>query len=131
MNSRMIGEAVEAKIRNDYNLIEDKNGFDAAMGIYPIEIKACRISHLNGVDKNLKQISTKGRFWIDNYNHRRLLESKGIYIFAVYQILDDKLVIIESKVYKAVVIDTIISDGDNTKIRYDRLFGKLYDGVVL
>lgn len=122
MNARVNGERVEEIVRGKYCLKESKEGFDACFNGSEIEIKACRALHFNGVSVEGKQRVTKGRFWIDNSAHKLLLELRGLYIFAVYTGSDETLKVNDTLVLTATEVNKMIIEGENTKIRYDRIF---------
>ena len=122
MNGVLIGRHIEDHIKARYQLKESQIGFDGNLNGLEIEIKGCMPIHKNGVNPNGTDRVTKGRFWIDNDAHRILLERRGFYIFVVYYMSGAIPTIIEYQYMSAWAVNKLINSGDNTKIRYDRIF---------
>lgn len=122
MNAQSIGDKIERSIKTVEKLEDDNGGFDAAFGKIPIEIKGCIRVHKNGVNRNGKDRITKGRFWIDNKAHRLLLKRRGFYIFVIYYMVGEMPTILEYEYKSAYAVNKLIKPGDNTKIRFDRIF---------
>jgi hypothetical protein len=116
------GKYIEDHIKSRYSLKDSKLGFDGNLNGLEIEIKGCIPIHKNGVSVYGKDRITKGRFWIDNRAHKLLLAEKGLYIFVVYKIYRKEVFLMKILNLFAFEIDFMINGGDNTKIRYDRIF---------
>lgn len=125
MNIKDNGNRIEKAIKLAYNLTDDEFGFDASLNGISVEIKGCMLIHKNGMSCNGREKTTKGRFWIERDSHRLLLDRRGLYIFAVYEMSGDVLIIRSTDVLSAKFINRMIGAGDNTKIRYDLIFNSM------
>lgn len=128
MNSQNVGRRIENTIVAVESLTEDTGGFDGSKNGFPIEIKGCLKVHQNGSDYKRKPKTTVGRYWIDNNAHRILLERKGSYIFVIYEEREERAFITDYGYVKASKVNPYIGKGENTKIRWDRIFGVLTEG---
>ena len=122
MNSFYTGKMVEERIIDEFNLQTDSNGFDGCDKGKIIEIKGCLPYHSNGINEKGEDRRCKGRFWIDNQKHLLLSRLKGEYIFVLYEWFNKELYFIGVRRIKAKHIQNMITEGDNSKIRYDRIF---------
>lgn len=122
MNAQSIGKFIEEHIKERFGLKDSKIGFDGCSDSHEYEIKGCIPTHKNGVNRNGTDRVTTGRFWIDNYAHKLLLKERGIYIFVLYIRHDDKLVTLRTRFMPAHEVQKLIKTGDNTKIRFDKIF---------
>ena len=124
------GKFVEEHIKARYQLKESASGFDGSLNGLEIEIKGCIPIHKNGVNHNGRDRITKGRFWIDNQAHRLLLDEKGLYVFVLYSSNGNYVAVLRICKLFAFEVDYMVIKGDNTKIRYDRIFPDYKSGVV-
>ena len=122
MDNKSKGLFIEEMTIRRFNLDKSNIGFDASYNGVEIEIKACAVNHKNGVTLKGVQKQTKGRFWIDNHAHRILLDEKGLYLFALYVEDATSFTVIRRAKMFAFELNRYISNGNNTKIRYDLLF---------
>lgn len=122
MNVKSIGDKIEKRVSALLRLDESKKGFDGSLYGMEVEVKGCIRIHSNGMSRCGEPSITSGRFWIDNYKHRLLLEEDGVYAFALY-IRDERDVMITDMVIRSAQwVNDHIGGGDNTKIRYDKVF---------
>lgn len=119
MNVKDNGNRVERAMRSAYHLEDDGFGFDGSLNGISVEVKGCLLIHKNGVDGKGREKTTKGRFWIERDSHRLLLDRRGLYIFVVYEMIEDMLIIRSTDLLSAKFVNRMIGAGDNTKIRYD------------
>jgi len=126
MNQRNNGLEVERLIIKKYPLEDDTKGFDATYLNVPVEIKSCLLYHSNGLTPAGSQRRARGRFWIDNDNHRLLLNENGLYIFVLYKVVNDHIVIIDEVLLKASYINKYVNSEGNTKINWKYLFPYIY-----
>lgn len=125
--SRMIGNIIEDYAKDTFNLlsVSFNDYYDALLLNIPIEIKGI-LKHPN--DERNKN----GRVWITNKNHIKLLENNGMYLFIVYDYLDDVYEILD---YTDIDICYVIfmaahrikiNGGSNTKISYKKILNIEY-----
>ena len=124
------GKFVEDHIKARYQLKESKLGFDGTFNNMEIEIKGCISVHKNGVNRKGKDRITKGRFWIDNHAHKLLLDEKGLYVFVLYSTNNNYVAVLRTCKLFAFEVDYMIAKGNNTKIRYDRIFIDYNERVI-
>jgi hypothetical protein len=124
------GKFVEEHIKARYQLKESELGFDGSFNNMEVEIKGCIPIHKNGVNRNGRDRITKGRFWIDNYAHKLLLNEKGLYVFVLYSTNGSYTEVLRTCKLFAFEVDYMINKGDNTKIRYDLIFPDYKVGAV-
>lgn len=125
--SRHIGNIIEQYARDTFNLIPlAYNSYaDAMLMNIPIEIKGVLIHPNDARNKN-------GRVWITNDNHIQLVNNYGMYLFIVYDHIEN---IYNIKDYNDIEICHVtfmaahrikVNSGTNTKISYK----KLIDGLL-
>ena len=130
MNAQSIGKFIENNIKKQFKLKDSKIGFDGFYNGYEYEIKGCIPTHKNGVNRNGRDRITKGRFWIDNYAHRLLLKERGVYIFVLYVRCESQVVTLRTRFMPAREVQKLIKAGNNTKIRFDKIFPNYKTGVA-
>lgn len=122
----MIGNIIEDYAKDTFNLlsVSFNDYYDALLLNIPIEIKGI-LKHPN--DERNKN----GRVWITNKNHIKLLQNNGMYLFIVYDYLDDVYEILD---YTDIDICYVIfmaayrikiNGGSNTKISYKKILNML------
>ena len=128
--SRFIGNIIEEYARDTFNLSSTGyNSFcDAVLMNIPIEIKGILKNPLDIVGRN-----KAGRVWITNKNHIKLVDSKGMYLFVIYDYPEGiydydvtdypDLNVLYNLFIAAHRIK--INDGSNTKISYKKLLNML------
>ena len=128
--SRFIGNIIEEYAIDTFNLRSTiYNSFcDALLMNIPIEIKGILKNPVDNVGRN-----KAGRVWITNKNHIQLVDSKGMYLFIVYDypegvydydVTDYTDLIIRYNLFIA-AHRIKINDGLNTKISYKKLLNML------
>ena len=125
--SRHIGNIIEQYARDTFNLtpMAYNSYADAMLMNVPIEIKGVLIHPNSARNKN-------GRVWITNDNHIQLVNNYGMYLFIVYDHIEN---IYNIKDYNDIEICHVtfmaahrikVNSGTNTKISYK----KLIDGLL-
>ena len=128
--TRFIGNIIEEYARDTFNLSPTAyNSFcDALLMNIPIEIKGILKNPIDNVGRN-----KAGRAWIINKNHIQLVDSKGMYLFIVYDypegvydydITDYTDLVIRYNFFIA-AHRIKINSGSNTKISYKKLLNML------
>ena len=128
--SRFIGNIIEEYARDTFNLSPTGyNSFcDAVLMNTPIEIKGILKKHIDDEGG-----TRAGRVWITNKNHVRLVDSKGMYLFVVYD-YPEGIYDYDVKDYPDLnVLYNLfiaahrikINNGSNTKISYKKLLNML------
>lgn len=121
MDNASTGKIIEAMIISKYNLKKGFCGIDACQKNRPVEIKACRYNHKNGIYyKNTERI-TQGRFWINSFNHDWLSNNNGFYIFVLYDLLDGIISIIDHKKVSCEMVNKFYHT-NSFKIGWQRVF---------
>lgn len=124
--SRHIGNIIEQYARDTFNLVPlAYNSYaDAMLMNIPIEIKGVLIHPNDTRNKN-------GRVWITNDNHIQLVNNYGMYLFIVYDHIEN---IYNIKDYNDIEICHVtfmaahrikVNSGTNTKISYKKLIDVL------
>ena len=128
--SRKIGNIIEEYALDTFNLSPTAyNSFcDAVLMNIPIEIKGILKNPVDNVGRN-----KAGRVWITNKNHIQLVNSKGMYLFIVYDFpegvydydVTDYMDLNIQYNFFIVAHRIKINKGTNTKISYKKLLNML------
>ena len=117
-----ISYEIRERMINCYELEGCSSEWETCYEGIPVEILGCKTLHYNGTNKSGLPLLTQGRFGINKNMHQKLEDERGLYLFVLYRLINNKIILINDRLVPVRYVSPLLGKGRVTKIGWAKIF---------